>query len=309
MRIALLIKDLEYRDALVQNLAESGSEILLDIVSAGEKIESDALILTDAKPADVDGELLLTIKNRIIFLTTCKSDKTNDNTLHTLFKYSSVSRLLADISDIYYRWMGIESHNAVNSRLIACCTDSDAFSDSRCTRVARQIIYRQGGSVLIMPLGYINEHSSDYSRDINNFARLMYKVRKSDIGSVEHMSYTDSFGISRLIIPEGRNPIAYLDEDDLSALILALSGVFETLILEVAGCYRSENLSAIKNAHSVICFETGRRRIRFEELLPKEESNKLRIIKVDEGSDEDPAIDEYIEELYGSSNEDWYFKG
>ena len=49
MRIALLIKDLEYRDALVQNLAESGSEILLDIVSAGEKLTGSALRMSSSQ--------------------------------------------------------------------------------------------------------------------------------------------------------------------------------------------------------------------------------------------------------------------
>lgn len=299
MRIALLINDREYRDALIQHISDSGSEIMIDIVSAGEKIEPDALILTDAKPADVDSSLLSSINDRIIFLTKERPDTSDDNSLHKLFKFESVSRLLAAISDVHCKWMGIDSHNAVSSRVIACCSDSDAFSGSRCTRIARQIIYRQGGSVLILPLGYINEHSSDYSRDMNRFARLMYKVRKGDLSCAGTFSYTDSFGISRLMIPEGRNPIAYLDESELTTLILVLSKLFETLILDVGGCYRPENIRAITNANSVICLESGRRRIRFEELIPSEDMSKLKVIHLNDAGDEDPAIDEYIGDLYG----------
>ena len=294
MRLALLIQDKEYRDAFIKNIAESGTEVLVDIISQGEKIEPDALILTDAKPADIDAITFQSLKERIVFLSANHSDSPNQ-----LFKYGSVSRLFAELSDVYNKWQGIESFNALRSRIIACCTDSDAFSGSRSTRIARQIIYRQGGSVLILPLGYINEHSVDYSRDINNFARLMYRVRKGIVPDAESISYTDGFGISRLLIPQGRNPIAYLDQDELSALINALSNVFETLILEISTCYRAENLNAIKHSDLVICLETGRRRISFEELVPKDDAKKLRIIKVDEESSEDAVIDELIGELYG----------
>ena len=302
MRLALLIKDSEYRDAFVQNTSDSNADLLIDIISQGEQIESDALIITDAKPADFDADILAKIEDRTVFLSQFSSSS-NSNSPNQLFKYSSVSRLLADISDAYARWRGIDTHNSVGSKIIACCSDSDSFSGSRCTRIARQIVYRQGGRVLILPLGYINEHSLDYTRDINTFAHLMYKVRKGRIDDSSIVAYTDGFGISRLMLPEGRNPIAYLDEDDLSALILELSKVFDSLILDIAGCYRPENLAAIRNSGLVICLETGRRRINFEEIVPKENLNKVKIIKVDEESDEDPAIDEIIGELYGCENE------
>ena len=309
MRLALLIQDKEYRDAFIDSITDSGSEVLIDVISKGDKIEPDALIVTDAKPADLDAITFQTIKDRIVFLSNNHFITPNNNPHIQLFKYGSISRLLAEISDAYNSWQGIEPRSAIKSKIIACCTDSDAFSGSRCTRIARQIIYRQGGSVLILPLGYINEHSVDHSRDINNFARLMYRVRKGVIPEPASISYTDSFGISRLILAQGRNPIAYLDQDELTALINGLSTVFETVILDISGCYRAENLNAIKNSGLVICLETGRRRINFEEIIPREDGEKLRIIKVDEGSDEDPAIDEIIGELYGIGDKDRYQQG
>ena len=301
MRLALLISDTEYRNAFVESIIESGSDIVLDVICKGESIEPDALIITDAKPAEFDAELLNKCHMRIVFLTRENSEIVHKQNLHQLFKYSCISRLLADISDIHNKWKGIESLSAVTSRTIACCTDSDAFSDSRCTRIGRQIIYRQGGSVLILPLGYINENTADFRRDINDFARMMYQVRKGKLSAAQSLTYTDGYGISRLLIPAGRNPIAYLDEDDLSSLILAFSKLFDTLILDIAGCYRAENLVAIKNAGQLICLETGRRRINFEELLLPEDRERIKIIKVDDAGEEDRLIDEYISEMYGGN--------
>ena len=303
MRLALLIQDYEYRKALEECIAESSGEILLDIVSKGEGIESDALILTDAKPADIVQRLLDSIYKRIVFLTTDSLPGLRTDNLHTLFKYNNVSRLLADISDIYCTWKGLKSHNAPTSRIIACCTDTDDFSQHRCARLASQIIYRQGGSVLLLPLGYISDQTTDFGSDINRFARLMYRIRKGRLGDKESVSYTDSYGISRLMLPEGRNPIAYLDDEDLTKMIMSLSTIYDTVILDIGTCYRPENLTAINNAGSLICFETGRKRVNFNKLIPGEESEKLRIIKIKDENDENFALDEYVREFYGIKDE------
>ena len=299
MRLGLLIRDIEYRSALVSGISEHDGDIIIDVINPGEKIEPDALILTDAKPADIDKLLLDKINERTVFLVTNQSFNNEDNSnIYTCFKYGSVSRLLAEISDIYQRWRGIESKSAVSSRIIACCSDSDAFSLGNCTGLARQIIYRHGGSLIIVPLGYINEECVDFGDDINRFARLMYMVgcgRETDTASI---TYSDSYGISRLMLPPGRNPIAYLDDEDLSKLILYISRLYDSVILDIAGCYRKENLNAIRNAHSALFFETGRRRLDFGEIIGNERKH-YRTIKLSEGSEEAFAIDEYVKDLYG----------
>lgn len=303
MRLALLIKDIEYRKALEECIADAGGDVLLDIISTGEGIERDALILTDAVPADIGTELLDSIRSRTIFLTTEHlSDSYNDN-LHKLFKYCSVSRLLADISEVYCSWKGLRTQNLTTSRVIACCTDSDAFSQTRCTRLAAQIIYRQGGSVLILPLGYISDQEMDFGRDINRFARLMYRIRKGILGEPSSLSYTDSYGISRLMLPRGRNPIAYLESEDINKMIASLSSMFETVILDTGGCYREENLQAIRNANYVLCFQTARNRLNFEDIFKEEDRGRLRTIRIDDDSEEGFAIDEYVGEIFGTEDE------
>ena len=301
MRIGFLIKDTEYRKALTERISEYDRDIILDVIGASDSIEQDALILTDAKPAELGTDLIEKIKDRTIFLTTGKKNSINDcnNNLHDVFKYSGVSRLLAEISDIYSLWQGMNNPKAARSKIIACCSDSDAFSRSRCSKLASQIKYIHGGSVLILPLAYINEDSADYGKDINRFARLMYRVKAGRGCDPQNISYVDSYGISRLMMPSGRNPVAYLDGDDLDKLIAVMSGIFDTVILDIATCYREENLKAIQNADNILCFETGRRRVDFSTLVQKERSDRLKIIKLDSDNDEVFATDEYIKELYG----------
>ena len=298
MRLGILISDIEYRKALVSGIADYDGDIILDVINPGDDIESDALILTDAKPADLDRLLLNKIHERTVFLTANNMSSNKLFKIYTCFKYSSISRLLAEISDIYQRWRGVENRSAVSSRIIAVCSDSDAFSHNSCSSLARQIIYRHGGNVIIVPLGYINEEGMDYNGDINRFARLMYMVESGRDTDRTSITYTDTYGISRLMLPQGRNPIAYLEDEDLGKLILYISTLFESVILDIAGCYRKENLNVIRNAHSALVFETGRRRLDFREILGSEMKN-CRVIKLSEESDEAFAVDEYVKELYG----------
>ena len=298
MRLGLLISDIEFRKALVSGIADYDGDIILDVINPGDDIEPDALILTDAKPADIDRLLLDKIHERTVFLVTNSNPSYTNTKIYTCFKYSSISRLLAEVSDIYQRWRGIENRSAVSSRIIACCSDSDAFSQNNCSSLARQIIYRHGGSIVIVPLGYINEEGMDFAGDINRFARLIYMVECARDTEIASITYTDSYGISRLMLPKGRNPIAYLEGEDLSKLILYLSTFFDSVILDIAGCYRKENLGVIRNAHSVLIFETGRRRLDFKEIIGNE-IKTYTTIKLSEGSDEAFAVDEYVKELYG----------
>lgn len=297
MRIGLLIKDVEYRKALAERISDYDSDILLDVISDSEPIEKDALILTDAKPAELGDDLTVRIKDRTVFLVTGDNHHSLCN-LHHVFKYTGVSRLLAELSDVHSLWQGMKSFKTASSRLIACCSDSDAFS-CRCSALASQIIYTQGGSVLILPLGYINDDTADYGRDINRFARLMYMVKSGRNIDALSISYTDSYGISRLMLPKGRNPVAYLGGEDLESLILYMSNIFDTVILDIAGCYREENLRVLKKVDNLLFFETGKRRISPAGLLDEEDQERLRIIKPDEGSDEVFAMDEYVKEIYG----------
>ena len=298
MRLGLLIRDSEYRSALISGIADYDGDIILDVINPGDDIQSDALILTDIMPAETDRLLLDKIKDRTVFLLTNNLPENQYSKIYTCFKYSSIRKLLAEMSDIYQRWRGIENRSAVNSKIIVCCSDTDAFSQSICSVLARQIVYRHGGSVIIIPLGYINEEGMNFCEDINRFARLMYMVENGRDTEISTITYTDSYGISHLMLPKGRNPVAYLEEDDLRKLILYISTLFESVILDIAGCFRKENLNIIRNAYSALIFETGRRRLDFKEIIGDEIKN-FRIIKLSEGSDEAFAVDEYVKELYG----------
>ena len=66
MRLGLLIKDIEYRKALTERISEYDGDIILDVIGTSDSIEHDALILTDAKPAELGTDLIEKIKDRTI---------------------------------------------------------------------------------------------------------------------------------------------------------------------------------------------------------------------------------------------------
>ena len=78
MRLGILIKDQEYRKALIERISDYDSEILIDVIGASCTVESDALIITDAKPAELSTDLLEKIRDRTVFLTAYNLKPSND---------------------------------------------------------------------------------------------------------------------------------------------------------------------------------------------------------------------------------------
>ena len=216
MRLGLLLRDTEYREALVENISSYDNDIFVDIIGKADKIDQDTLILTDVAPAEVQDSLLSKISERTIFLNSSPrdfEDLPQGIIVNSAFKYDNLCKILATITDVHASWRGDSTPKSnLQTKLIACCSDSDGYSSDKCNRIAGQIIYLHGGSVLIIPLGYVNENGTERSENINRFAKLMYLIQSDRTPDAESIAFTDSYGISRLMLPKGRNPIAYLSD-------------------------------------------------------------------------------------------------
>ena len=94
MKIGILIRDAEYRDALAEKLSLYDNDLYVNIIDNSTKHTSDYLILTDIRPDEIDQKTLTAIKARTVFLI----DTINDDLkgFNTVFKYGSVSNLIAE---------------------------------------------------------------------------------------------------------------------------------------------------------------------------------------------------------------------
>ena len=298
MRLGLLIRDEEYRDALVQKLSANDNNIFVNVISNNIKDASGCVILTDIPLSELESSVLKALKPRTLFITSSLNEVRDD--CHTIFKFCSIPELISELSLVYNSWHGLGMGMDHSARLITVCSESDSYSSERCRALAGQIIYSHGGSVLILPLSYINDHGVDDPLRSNSLSRLLYSIRTGRDSFVDGVTYTDSYGISSLLLKKGRDPVAYLDEDELRTLVFGLSTKYDTIIADIASCYREENISLMKESETLIFFETGRRVTGIEEILGMETADRLMRIRLTGDTEDVIAIDECLRRIYGT---------
>ncbi len=314
MRLGILIRDAEYRKALVEKLSSYDNDIFVNVIGEDGGDSSNCLLLTDIRPGEFDEKLLRKILPRTMFLISSSNEGPEDTAsyeedhiedepdYHSVFKYSSVNSLLSELLVLYNEWHGDGYPKLFTARTIAVLSESDSFSSDKCRALARQIIYRRGGRVLLMSLGYINDYGLTEVDKVNRFARLMYAVRTGRGNSADNYTYTDTYGVSFLMLPQGINPIAYLNEAELKELVAGLSAGFDTIILDICTCLRNENRAIIRDADRVICLESGRRMPEFSGIAEKETGGRVMSIRLTGETDEALAIDDCIKYIYGTDD-------
>ena len=300
MRLGILIRDADYRDALIRRLTFYDNDIFVNIIGQNSGDASDCLILTDIKPDEFDSSVLSRISDRTVFLSTSPGmEDTEDTALRRVFKYGNINTLLSELMLAYSEWHGNVSIRDYCARIISVCSESDALSAEKADALARQIMYRNGGKVLLISLGYINDHGRNEEDKVNRFARLMYAIRTGRESASDSFTYSDSYGVSYLMLPCGINPIAYLGEDELKSVIRALSGRFDTLVLDIGTCLRDENMAVLKGSDNIVCFAGGRRFPGLADMISERTDAKVTDIRMTGDTDEALAIDECVRQIYG----------
>ena len=298
MRIGIMIRDAEYRDALVHKLSRYDNDIFVNIIGNNIKDASGSVILTDIPPSELGNKVLTALRPRTVFIAASEKDTGND--CHTVFKYCSMQEMISELSLVYNHWHGMGPGIDHSARLISVCCESDSYSAERCRALAGQIIYSHGGSVLILPLSYINDHGVNDALRENSLSRLLYSIQRGREKYIEGVTYTDSYGVSSLLLSKGRNPVAYLDAEELRILISGLSKKYDTIIADTASCFRSENIILMKASEKIVFFERGRRETGIEEMLGSEVLTKLIRVKFTGGTEDVIAMDDCIKQIFGT---------
>ncbi len=297
MRLGILIRDSEYRDAFVQKLSHYDNDIFVNILGKQVKDTSECVILTDIQPLELDEKTLKTLKSRTLFITTSEKDVPAD--CNYVFKFSSIPEIISEVSLVYNRWHGNAQGIDHSAKLISVCCESDAYSSERCRALAGQIIYSHGGSVLILPLSYINDYGISELHKGNSLSRLLYSIRSGRETNLESLTHTDAYGVSAMLLPPGINPVSYLDEEELRILIFGLSKRFDTVIVDVGTCFRKENIALMKESDHVIFFERGRRTTGIDELFANAGNNSPVRLRITGDTDDILVIQDCVKQIYG----------
>ena len=302
MRLGIMIRDTEYRDALVQKLSTYDNNIFVNILEGNVKEATGCVILTDIPPSELENNVLRVLRPQTLFIISSEKEKRGD--CSTIFKFCSIPEMISELSLVYGRWHGIGPGIDHKSRFITVCCESDAYSAEVCRSLAGQIIYSHGGSVLILPLAYINDYGVNDVLRSNSLSRLLYSIQCERESRLESVTYTDSYGVSSLLLSKGNNPVAYLDEDELRTLIAGLSKSFDTIIADAASCFRKENITLMKESENVVFFERGRRVTGIEQVLDRDTVARLIRVVLTGGTEDVLTMDDCLKQIYGmDSNE------
>ena len=310
MKIILVIKDLEYCKAFRNNIASVDKDVMVEVSRGGKLngLDSKSIIVTDIEPRKVDKKLI----KQIVFLTKDPKDKGTEDSktpYRKIFKYLRTSKILAFIEETYCSLTGeMERIDSSGTRIFAVCSDSNSSNGILCKTLARQIAYRHGGEILILPLRYINDYFDPNENDGNKFSRLLYYLKSEKECVLDSYLFKDNYGISYASIGKGMNPICKLElEDVLSLIKLFCKGKFETIILDIGDCFSDTNNEIISKSDSILFIKKG---INFglEDLIISDGAiNRAGYINLFETEkDFELMIDDYVSKIYeveGNDNE------
>lgn len=300
MRLGILIQDAAYREALVKKLSSYNNDIFVNVISNKVSSDPDSLILTDIPPFKLDRKVLQAILPRTVFVISSAIDNLPEG-CNTIFKYCSIPEIISELSIVYNRLHGYLKGMDHTSKLISVYCETDSYASERCRALAGQIIYLHGGSVLILPLSYINDYGINETGRSNGLSRLLYSIRSGRDRGADGITFTDSYGVSSLILPHGINPVAYLDEDEIRTLIFGLSKRFDTIIADIGTCFRNENISIMKESDNIVLFERGRRITGAEAMIGKDAAEKLIRVKITGDTEDVFAMDDCVKQIYGTA--------
>ncbi len=317
MRVGMMMRDTEYRDAMIEMISGFDKDIFVE-VAGSSGVQRDSVILTDILPSEIESASLEKIRRRTVFLssvpagavssstaTESPAGGTDDHSCHVVFKYSSLSAIMAELSLVYSLWTGDTGSISPSTRVIAVTGDSDHMSADRCRSLAGQILYRHGGSVLILPMGYISDYRAPSGTDDRGwFRRLMYMIDEGAEYLPESFTYTDSYGISYLRLPDGPNPLTDLGAGYLEKLVAGVGRCYDTLILDVGSCYSSINMKMMTGADNILFFGSGRRIPDISAFLGSELEAKVTEIGISDPGREAIGIDDFVSETYGRTDQE-----
>lgn len=305
MRVRLIIQDEEYRKAMIDVISHADKDVFLEIGTTGHlgKIDENTLILTDVPPEKCCFDGLSNQFKRIVFLTTDANDALDldkKDEYQKLFKYKSISSIISDVEQINYLLTG-ESNSSygLGGRVYAVC--SDDVNGKYAQALARQVMFRRGGNILLVSLKYVNEYGTQDEANRSKFSRLMYYMDVGKEYPLDAFTYKDSYGITYLRLPIGLNPLAYINTDELGAVVRNLSHKnFDTVILDIGDSYSEVNIRQINKADNIVHFVSDKGKFNIDEILVEDAvADKVKEIQLgNPNEDIELTIDDYVRRIY-----------
>lgn len=241
MRIRLVLDDKEYGHVLAQAVARSGRDTYLELGN-DFRADGDTLIVTDRHYRGIGADMVKKRRGGIVFmLRSPVPDKLRERSRGPffLFKYDSVDKIIAGFHISYSRWKGESCISGKGAAKVSIFCDGDEKIQSRIAYgVARQIAYKTGKSVLLLPLTFVNSYRHDGGEDRKDLVRMFYNISEGRILPREAFFYKDTYDVEHIRMPCGLNYLLELGYDAVNSIIDFISTkYFDVIVFEIGSAF------------------------------------------------------------------------
>lgn len=304
MKIRLILNDKEYLEAFKDIALRTDDNLFIEVGNQGNNSKERVVVITDYAPEELHADDY----SNIVFLSDNPGDRLENFKADTplrLFKYNSLSSILADIHQINFVLSSSHGRSYdVLSDIFAVATDSFGIQSSEVTKIiARQILFHNSEKILIISLKAVNEYGKSDEGDRSRFTRLRYYQEIDRAYSIEQFVYKDNYGIYYLRLPDGLNPIAFMSNENIEDFIRMLSyDGFSTIILDIGNELNMKNIEIAKKSDRIIFYSENREMKVLDDCqLENESRKKLDILNLNISDDRmELKIDSYVEGLLKS---------
>lgn len=244
MKLKLVMKDREYRDALARAIGRQKSNLYV-IIEDNFNPEEDSLIVTDVG----QGKL----REGMVYLGREDDRRIEGSGPYTLFKYESVEALIRDLSLCCYLWCGNGEIPDSTGYLITTGTmNRPDLCEELAESLAAELAKRIDGRVLLIPLTYFYIGSRFQETEESVIRKLLYYIQMERKIPLEPFFRREEGNVYRLRMTEGMNELLRMPENERVGFIRQLGRYFPVVICNLGDCYSEGNIQLMQNADRCI---------------------------------------------------------
>lgn len=239
MRLKLVMKDREYRDALAERIRRSRWNLYV-IIEDNFRMEEDTLLVTDVG----EGKLR---EGMVLLSSECRREVEGKGP-YVLFKYAGVDELLTDLRLCAFLWTGKGDLRRGEERIVTVgAVERTDLGHRLAEQVALELGERLEEPVLLLDLTYFYREGQPEESG-NTFRKLVYYLQSGKSIPVEVFFRRERGNVFRVRMPRGMNELMKIPGRECLELVREMGRYFSAVVCSVGDCFSERNIEVMKNS-------------------------------------------------------------
>ena len=239
MRLKLVMKDREYRDALAKRIRRSRWNLYV-IIEDNFRMEEDTLLVTDVG----EGKLR---EGMVLLSSECRREVEGKGP-YVLFKYAGVDEILTDLRLCAFLWTGKGDLRRGEERIVTVgAVERTDLGHRLAEQVALELGERLEEPVLLLDLTYFYREGQPEESG-NTFRKLVYYLQSGKSIPVEVFFRRERGNVFRVRMPRGMNELMKIPGAECLELIREMGRYFSAVVCSVGDCFSERNIELMKNS-------------------------------------------------------------